>query len=109
MRSLHQPTDCPQVTGLQPGQASLVCPPPSLEDDVFAPPEEEEREVEEREVGEERQRFRQAVASMRPEEVFPHRVRWQRHGNQTQPSMHDLINVGINPCPLSTEKRLTKV
>ena len=68
-----------------------------------------EREVEEREVGEERQRFRQAVASMRPEEVFPHRVRWQRHGNQTQPSMHDLINVGINPCPLSTEKRLTKV
>ena len=46
MRSLHQPTDCPQVTGLQPGQASLVCPPPSLEDDVFAPPEEEEREQE---------------------------------------------------------------
>ena len=35
------------MTGLQPGQASLVCPPPSLEDDVFAPPEEEEREEEE--------------------------------------------------------------
>ena len=43
--------------------------------------EVEERRVEERDMGEERQRFRQAVASMRPEEFFPQRVRWQRHIN----------------------------
>ena len=38
---------------------------------------------EEREGEEEGQRFRQAVASMRPEEVFSHRVRWQIIVNQT--------------------------
>ena len=41
----------------------------------------EERREEESEVGEKRQRFLQAVANVRPKEVFPQRFRWQRHIN----------------------------